>query len=450
MEFLAIALLATVLTKTISDARTDHEYAKQGLVSPRLDAKYGAGAAAKTSRYGYTDYLKDAWSTHWQCAQAALEADKAERIANPKRRVPLRQRVATGRAVMAKAYRKLVDPIEAKPTEPAEVAEPVALLPAGDVPPGTWTTGSDGERVELNPTADEGPADAGSQSDRGSAPVRFGLIDREMARRAALSPEESAAEEEWRARADAAQAAKEKAMIVDPRWRRQNGFCMERANGPAADHGYCPGLVCRHDRHGGSPTNDLCCYHTVAGQAPSDNPTTAIAPSTGGPAMTTPTGEAVNYETTIAELEAQAAELREHVDHCQQAKDHIEGAKGAISDMQDSYRATSQAAGLTVEHLEAKHLDDTTMTNAGTVVDALPDGVVDTWFDQLEEMEQVAKERLEAAEAALSAVEANLTHIAETHGDSAANVAENLSGDASFLDSGGSTTTAETREPVAV
>ena len=93
--------------------------------------------------------------------------------------------------------------------------------------------------------------------------------------------------------------------------------------------------------------------------------------------MTAPTGEAVNYETTIAELEALANEQRGHIDHCKATKAALEAAKAAINDMQESYRAAATAAASTSEHLAAKNLDGVTLSNAGATADAMPAGAVD-------------------------------------------------------------------------
>jgi hypothetical protein len=154
--------------------------------------------------------------------------------------------------------------------------------------------------------------------------------------------------------------------------------------------------------------------------------------------MTAPTGEAVNYETTVSELEALANEQRGHVDHCQAAAAAIGQAKASINDMQVSYRVSSAAAASATDHLAAKNLDGVTLANAGTTADAMPAGAVDQMYDQLEAMEAEASARLADAEIALSSTEANLAHVQATYGDAHATVAGNLSGDASFLDSGGS------------
>lgn len=153
--------------------------------------------------------------------------------------------------------------------------------------------------------------------------------------------------------------------------------------------------------------------------------------------MTAPTGEAVNYETAISELTKLAAEQRTHIDACMSTVKSIDAAAASINDMQESYRASQQAAAAMSEHLAAKNLDGVTLAHAGTVVDAMPSGKVDAMYDQLEQMGAEAKARLADAEVALEATEANLQHIQATYSAAHETVAGQLGGDSSFLDSGG-------------
>jgi hypothetical protein len=149
------------------------------------------------------------------------------------------------------------------------------------------------------------------------------------------------------------------------------------------------------------------------------------------------TGEAATFEQAIAELAALEDEQRAHLDQCQRALAAVTTAKCHVGDMQDTYRAAAQAAQLAADQLAAKNLDGVTLAHAGTVVDAMPAGVVDIWFDQLEAMEAAAKERLGEAEIALASTTACRENIQVTLGDAHETVTGQLSGDASFLDSGG-------------
>jgi flagellar biosynthesis chaperone FliJ len=364
---LVIAVIAWAFTRSISDARIDHTYAKQGLASPRLQAKYGGQAQAKTSRYGFTDYLADAWSDHWGRRGESLAAARAAWTPEPAGpKVSWRERWRSAKAAAVQVGHRLVDPVEAKPASVAPAAPESAplVVETGDVPPGTVRIGEGGR--EQWDGAEWKPA-----------------------------PEPAAARPEPTAEPD-----------TPPE--------------PAAAAGV--------------PRQPEASTPASAATAEPSKPQT---PATGGPTMTTPTGEAVNYETTVAELEAQAAELRGHVDHCTQTLANVEAAKVSINNMQESYRTTQQAAATTADHLSAMNLDATTQAHAGTVVDAMPAGKVDEMYDHLEQIEEMAKERKRDAEVALASVEAELSHVQATYGDAHATVAGNLSGDASFLHSGG-------------
>lgn len=185
---------------------------------------------------------------------------------------------------------------------------------------------------------------------------------------------------------------------------------------------------------------------------PAVDPAPATQPRptpTGGPTMTAPTGEAVNYETTVAELEAQIRALQGQVDSAQAVVRSVADAKAAVDQMQQTYRSSAEAAQSKLDHEAALNLDDTTMGHAGTQADSLPPSAVDTMYEHLEQVEQEAKERLTQTEAALAAAEAELAHLQATYGDAHATVAGNLGGDSRFLDSGAGTTTTSAPAPAA-
>jgi hypothetical protein len=173
---------------------------------------------------------------------------------------------------------------------------------------------------------------------------------------------------------------------------------------------------------------------------PSPRPTTDPNPSSGGTPMSQPTGEASNYEGAIAELHQLADLERACIDQCQAAAAAVQQARASINNMQEAYRTASVAAPLLMEQLAARNLDATALSHAGTTADALPAGVVDAMYDQLEGMEAEAQRRLADAETALASTEANIAHLQATYGDAHATVAGNLGGDASFLASAGGAT----------
>jgi hypothetical protein len=181
--------------------------------------------------------------------------------------------------------------------------------------------------------------------------------------------------------------------------------------------------------------------------APNPGPESTLEPiaMNGEPPMSAPTGEAVNYETTVAELEAIAEEQRKQIDQAQACLDAVTAAKSAIDGMQESYRATSSAAGSVNDHLTALNLDGETLGHVGNSTDAMPPSAVDNMYDQLEEIEAAAKTQRDNAEVALASTEAALKTVHEKYGDAHTTVQGELGGDSRFLDSGGA---AVSQQPV--
>ncbi len=167
MELLiGAAIYALIIQKMWSAARTDHELAKQGKVSPRLEAKYGSAAAAraKVEQYGFTDYLRDAYHDFWGRRGDALAAARTAEPAEPGEKVRLRDRLAAaGQAITRVATkarnstvgRALIDPVELpkrqpaaqKNPTPAEAETPPEATPAAPEPttPGATMTTPTGE-----------------------------------------------------------------------------------------------------------------------------------------------------------------------------------------------------------------------------------------------------------------------------------------------------------------
>lgn len=159
-------------------------------------------------------------------------------------------------------------------------------------------------------------------------------------------------------------------------------------------------------------------------------------PTKGDP-MTAPTGEAANYETALAELDALEAAQREHLEQATAALKGIQDVKQRIADAQASYRPAAEAAGNIHQSLEALHLDQETIANTGTIVDSMPPNAVDAMFAQLEEMEAAAQRQVANAEAALAAtLQARVVLIAK-YGDAHNTVQSELGGDPTFLGAGG-------------
>lgn len=163
----------------------------------------------------------------------------------------------------------------------------------------------------------------------------------------------------------------------------------------------------------------------------------APEPTHGGNTMTAPTGEAVNYETTEAEIAAQITEVQRRIDADKAALAAMAEVKTAVDVVQQGYQNAATAAQTKLDHLSAMNLDGTTLGHAGTTVDAMPPNAVDGLYDQTEMVEQMIRERLQQDEIALASLEAERAHLVSTYGDAHATVAGNLGGNAEFLHSGG-------------
>ena len=163
--------------------------------------------------------------------------------------------------------------------------------------------------------------------------------------------------------------------------------------------------------------------------------------------MTAPTGEAVNYETAVAELTAIINELGTVVDNSAAAAQDANDAKAAINNAQEAYRTSAAAAQSVLDHLAALNIDAATLANLATTADALPPNRIDEMYDQLEAVAGDAEKVKSDAETARAAAETALQTVQEKYGDAHSTVASELGGDSRFLDSGGATTAAEQPQP---
>jgi hypothetical protein len=153
--------------------------------------------------------------------------------------------------------------------------------------------------------------------------------------------------------------------------------------------------------------------------------------------MTTATGEAVNYETTVNELEKLIEACRTWLDQVTAALKCCEEAKNAIEDAQSGYKTAASVAASILDHLAAMSLDAHTLGLIGAIKEALPASDVDVVLALLEEAEAKLKTMRDNAAAALDAAQAALAHVVAEYGEEAAKVAGNLGGDPTFLGSGG-------------
>ena len=329
--FLAIMLVVWLLSKAVHNAKLDHTYAKQGMVSPRLEAKHGSkdAANAKVAKYGFFDHLRDNWRDSWSRRTDAMIAARDARAAGGGFRDRMR------------AAREVVDASPTTATTTAAADRPTVPNPRP-------------QPAETNPPAaapaPANPADAAPS-------IRFNDVP------------------------------------------------------PPADQPATP-----------DPVPDLGTDSTTTG---------------GTPDMTTATGEVVNFETAIADLDARIGEVRGQVDAADAALASIAEAKANVETLQTSYEPTAAASATALDSKGALNLDGTTMGHAGTAVDAMPVGAVNNLYEAMEQVEQATEERRDQAVAALAALEAEREHLIATYADAHSTVAGNLGGDSRFLDSSG-------------
>ncbi len=354
---LVCMIVAYLIYKAYLDGRTDHEYAKQGLVSPRLQAKYGDGAAAKTARYGLLDYLADAWSDNWrnrtEIRRSAEKAVATVKPSDPARPKPSwRDRLAAAKQAVMGFGKKLIEPVEAKPR--LETPKPTTTV--------------------------DPPAEPAASDD----------FDR---------------------------------------------------------HRTCPDCGARLTETNGGwwhPDGPDCPNEPEPATKPSNQPATEPAAepdptriATKGKPMTTATGEAVNYETTVAELEKLIEACRTWLDQVTAALKSCAEAKNHIEDAQGGYKTAASVAASILDHLAAMSLDTHTLGLIGAIKEALPASDVDVVLALLEEAEEKLKTMQANAQTALDAAQAALTHVVAEYGEEAAKVANNLGGDPTFLGSSG-------------
>jgi hypothetical protein len=150
MGFLAVVLVVWLMSKVVTEARIDHAYARQGLVSPRLETKYGSRdkAAAMVAKYGPFDYLRDSWRDYWPRRTAAMVAARDARAADGTSRVRFRDRLAAGRD----AVTRVVQPPPAAANPALEQPQPQPVFDP-DVP----EPDTDPAETEVEATPDPKP-----------------------------------------------------------------------------------------------------------------------------------------------------------------------------------------------------------------------------------------------------------------------------------------------------
>ncbi len=456
-------ILAFLIVKAWNNGRIDHEYAKQGLVSPRLQAKYGDRAAAETSRYGLAAYVADAWSDGWQnrtdarraARKAAATAPPKPGKAQPSRWARLKAAAASGR----RWAQVVVEPVEARPKpapvvpEPAVPTQPTravdnttarvcpvcggALVRDGD----EWVHEQPLGCAETFPAARTDPTRPGGERRRPTTPTP-GLDPPPAGGEARPQPSTRPAEEAdmtrpvgagTRATTEAHQArltygAAHPDEVAAHRRAHYNRLDLGQL---MAENGRLQDAIVAADAAGNAAAVDRLERQLKHNRNVIDNVLAA------GGAMTVSTGEAVNYETTVNELEALIKACQEWLDQVTAALKSCEDAKNHIEDAQAGYKTAATGSAGIFDHLAAMNLDAKTLGLIGAIKEALPASDVDVVLALLEEAEAKLTEMKTNAQTALDAAHAALAHVVAEYGEEAAKVASNLGGDPTFLGSGG-------------
>lgn len=359
------------------------------------------------ARDGFGDFWSEVWHGFWERQAAALAAARAAKPLAPGKKVRLRDRLRVAKEALAAGARKVADhPITRRIVEPVgEQAKP--------------------EPVDPQPT-DPAAGTVPTSSPEGTPPP-VGT------RRLTDDGWEEWTGTEWKPATDSPTPKPDDNLFtaaVDEHGQRVPEADIDRTAGVT----YCWGCRgCGQVEGGYRYRSDA----KTASERHVCTPANSPAP-TKEESMSQPTGEAVNYETTVSELQALEGVQTRHLDFCTAAVNAIEQTRAAIDGMQTTYRAAAAAAASMHEHLKAKNLDGGTLGHTGQTVDAMPPTAVDAMYDQLDAMDTMAKQRQQEAEIALASTQAALKHVVATYGEAHAQVAQNLSGDPSFLESAGS------------
>lgn len=162
-------------------------------------------------------------------------------------------------------------------------------------------------------------------------------------------------------------------------------------------------------------------------------PATPTTTSAGGTTMTGPTGEVVNHETHIAELDATIAELRAGIDLCNAVEGTSTTLRGQVDDLQSKYGPVASAAQTRADHLQAMNVDATTTGHAAEGADALDPNAVTRYHDEAENIEAGARSLRDRLERALAAAEAERAEAIRRYADAQDTVNTDLGGNTSYL-----------------
>lgn len=172
---------------------------------------------------------------------------------------------------------------------------------------------------------------------------------------------------------------------------------------------------------------------------PTGTPDSPTTPSTKGADMS---GEVLDHETHIAELDRTIAELEAGIDLCDVVISTSSALRGQVDDLQSKYGPVAAATQTRADHLQALHVDQTTAGHAAEGADALDPNAVARYHDEAEAIEAGAKSLRERLEKALELAKAERAEAIRRYADAQETVKNDLSGDATYLGGNGGTSTA--------
>jgi hypothetical protein len=359
-------LIQKMWAKAVNDRQED-----------RRQARTDPQAAAKVAKYGFTEYLRDAYRTYWGRRGDALTAARAATAAPGRSRVRLRDRLAAAGDTLAGTARRVaetpivrafVEPVERRlakeaPAVPPEPG-PVLAVDNGDVPEGSKRYTGTGEEEYRNGRWQPLPA----------------------------------------------------ATVTGPR-------PTEGMRRTAPDGGHIEEF--RNGRWQPVPATPDTPDAPPTGTAPTEPPA--------GDTMTAPTGEVTNFASAIAEIDALISLVQLQHDQASAALRAVILVDNAIDGMQDRQKTIASAVVSLSEHLAALHLDAGSLGPVMDAADVLTAGVVDEMLEYLERLRAIIQKVIASCDAAIAALRAARSSLVAKYADAAATVEENLSGDSRFL-----------------
>lgn len=350
MEILLIAMvMSSVVTKWVQDGRTDRSYAAKGMVSPRYQERLARLEAAgrpnartvATGRGPLRAYLSELYADAVEDLAVRHRARRSVREPFDPTAPSLRQRFAAG--VLAEVGRYKARAGWSQPNvEP--MTEPAIPVPAPvEYEPGTVTYDELGERVPLG----EQVAEARERA-QGTDPDFYGHEDDNAGW---FDPAHLTGDpdEDMLVRTGGCPyliPASSHRHVLEPAH-----LCAVNRSPLEGDHPYCRrhAASIRDDRGRGG-------YVAPAGDVDEHRPIEPI-PTTGGMTMSASTGEAVNYETAVAQIQATEEDVST-------VAERLDGADQAVADLRASAEQLSAS-------LSALRLDDSTMSGVNAALESL-------------------------------------------------------------------------------